>query len=69
VATVTNATNEQSTLETLIVLRRFFSDDKCSTRLWSSCCWRAVDGSIRCWLKWLTDWQTSHSLLSQLPKH
>jgi len=42
-------------LQTLMVLRRFFSDDKCRTRRWSSSCWRAVEGSTRCWLKWLND--------------
>jgi len=49
-----------------MVLRRFFSDDKWSTRRWSSCCRRAVDGSARCWLTWLADWKTSHSLTTVL---
>jgi len=52
-------TNMQHILQTLMVLRRLFSDDKWSTLRWSSSCWRADDGSTRCWLVWFAHWNTA----------
>ena len=46
------------------MLRRFFSDDKCRTRRWSSWCWRAVIWSTLYWPTWPADCTTNHLILS-----